>query len=71
MTVLLVTTAYRLTENNTRRIFPEIATGARIMQLPKRSAGETVGFDQGGDVALILDADGRTLASWTFDHWED
>ena len=60
--------AYRLTENHTRRILPEIATGARIMQLPKRANGETVGFDQGGDVALILDADGRTLAEWTFDY---
>jgi|688.fasta_scaffold2072338_1 hypothetical protein len=57
---------YRLTLNNTGRILPEVVTSERVMQLPKRRNGESIGFDNGGDVALILDADGKTLAEYEY-----
>jgi len=57
---------YRMTENTTRRALPENATGMRLMQIAKRAKGEIIGFDSGGDTALLMDADGRTLAQWEF-----
>jgi hypothetical protein len=57
---------YRLTHNGTNRALPETVTSPRIMQLPKRKQGESIGFDNGGDTALILNADGKTLAKYEY-----
>jgi hypothetical protein len=53
---------YHLIENNTKRAFPETVTSLSVM----RKLGESVGFDNGGDIALVLDADGRTLAQYEY-----
>ncbi len=58
---------YRLIENTTARALPDSVTGLRLMAYPRRRDGESIGFDDGGDTALLLDADGRALASWQFD----
>jgi hypothetical protein len=58
---------YYLAQNNTTRALPEQVTGARLMQLAKRRNGESIGFDNGGEFALLLDADGKTLAQWQHD----
>ena len=58
---------FYLEQNATNRILPEIATGHRLMQMARRRNGETIGFDNGGETALLLDADGKTLAAWNFD----
>lgn len=58
---------YYLTENNTNRALPGYATGIRLMCYAKRANGESIGFDNGGELALLLDADGKTLAQWQFD----
>lgn len=57
---------YRLTENKTGRALPEAVASVRVLQLAKRKKGESIGFDEGGDVALILDADGNTLARYDY-----
>jgi hypothetical protein len=57
---------YHLIENNTKRAFPETVTSLSVMRLPKRKLGESVGFDNGGDIALVLDADGRTLVQYEY-----
>lgn len=59
---------FYLDQNATRRALPEVATGRRLMQMAGRRNGETIGFDNGGETALLLDADGKTLASWQFDN---
>lgn len=59
---------FYITDNNTRRQMPEAATGMRLMQIAKRRDGESIGFDNGGETALLLDANGKTLAKWQFDH---
>jgi hypothetical protein len=58
---------YYLTENKTPRALPGHATGLRLMAYARRRDGESIGFDNGGDTALLLDANGRTLAAWQFD----
>ena len=58
---------YHLKQNDTNRTYPEKVNSIRIMQLAKRKQGESVGFDNGGDTALILDADGKTLARYEYD----
>jgi len=58
--------AYHLTLNLTNRAFPARVDSDRIMRLAKRARGESVGFDNGGDLALIFDADGRTLAQYDY-----
>ena len=59
---------FYLTENNTRRALPETATGLRLLQAaPKRRNGEGLEFHDGGDIAVLCDADGATLARWQFD----
>jgi hypothetical protein len=60
-------TMFYLEQNTTKRQLPEAATSHRIMQTANRRNGESIGFDNGGDTALLLDADGKTLASWQFD----
>ena len=55
---------YYLTENKTARALPGYATGLRLMSYARRCDGESIGFDNGGETALLLDADGRTLAAW-------
>ena len=57
---------YTLTENTTARAYPTRVDSVRIMQLAKRKAGESIGFDNGGDLALILDANGNTLAAYEY-----
>jgi hypothetical protein len=57
---------YNLIQNNTNRAFPEKADSMCIIQLAKRRNGESVGFDCGGDFAVILDADGKTLAQYEY-----
>lgn len=58
---------YKLIENNTaRRSFPEKVSTEAVMRLARRSGGESVGFDEGGDIAIVLDADGRTLALYRY-----
>ena len=58
--------AYHIVFNVTKRIMPEIATGLHIMRYVRRRNGESIGFDDGGETASILDADGNTLAKWEF-----
>jgi hypothetical protein len=58
---------YKLIENNTaRRAFPAKVSTEAVMRLANRAFRESVGFDEGGDVALVLDADGRTLALYRY-----
>lgn len=57
---------YKMTANNTSRAYPETVTSQSVMRLPKRKQGETIGFDNGGDIALVMDADGRTLAQYEY-----
>lgn len=57
---------YHLYSNFTGRTLPEKVTSGRVVQLPKRSKGESLGFDQGGDIALIIGPDGETLAEYTY-----
>jgi hypothetical protein len=57
---------YRLTANLSNRSFPESVTSENVMRLAKRRNGESVGFDNGGDVALVLDADGNALAEYEY-----
>lgn len=57
---------YHLIENNTKRDFPETVTSLSILRLPKRRLGETIGFDNGGDIALVLDSDNRTLVQYEY-----
>ena len=57
---------YTLIENTTARAYPTRVDSVRIMQLAKRKAGESIGFDNGGDLALIFDADGKTLATYEY-----
>lgn len=57
---------YKLTINNTTRTYPETVTSMTILRLPKRKLGESVGFDNGGDTGLVLDADGRTLVQYEY-----
>lgn len=59
---------FYLTENNTKRTLPEHATGISILCLARRYDGESIGFDNGGEIALLLDADGKTLGQWQFDN---
>lgn len=60
---------FYLTENNTRRALPETATAQEMFRLgaPRRRNGEGLEFHNGGDVAVLCDADGATLARWQFD----
>jgi hypothetical protein len=60
-------TAYFLKTNNSSRAMPESATVGRILQLVRRRKGESIGFDNGGEIALILGPDGETVASWVYD----
>jgi len=57
---------YRLTANLSNRAFPETATSENVMRLAKRRNGESIGFDNGGDIALVLDADGNALAEYEY-----
>jgi hypothetical protein len=58
---------YNLKQNDTNRAYPSQVNSIRIMQLAKRKQGESIGFDDGGDTALILDANGKTLARYEYD----
>ena len=57
---------YKMTANNTRCVYPETVTSQSINRLAKRKFGETIGYNNGGDTAVILDADGRTLAQYEY-----
>lgn len=57
---------WRLTINNTERALPPVIDTDKIVKLPKRKQFESIGFDEGGDVALILDADGKVLARYDY-----
>lgn len=57
---------YHLIENTTKRRFPAKADAETIECLPRRRAGESLGYDGGGDIAVILDADGKTLARYRY-----
>jgi hypothetical protein len=57
---------YKLTLNNTTRALPETVSSFGFNRLAKRRLGESVGFDNGGDIALVFDADGHTLAEYTY-----
>jgi len=61
------TMPYRLTENYTTRDLPTISVGLDLLRFCPRNKGESFGFDNGGDIALLIDADGKTLAVWTFE----
>lgn len=57
---------YKLTHNNTKRAFPATVSSDSFLGLAKRRVGESIGFDNGGDIALVIDADGRTLAQYAY-----
>lgn len=67
---------YKLTKNNTTRALPQTVSSfphtgyafvtIGLMRLAKRRIGESIAFDNGGDIALVLDADGHTLAEYTY-----
>ena len=57
---------YKMTSNNTNRAYPETVTSRSVMQLAKRKQGESIGFDNGGDIALVFDADGHTLVQYEY-----
>ena len=57
---------YKITTNNTKRAYPETVTSKSIMRLAKRRDGESIGFDNDGDIALVLDADGKTLVEYAY-----
>ena len=59
---------FYLTQNNTKRALPGYATGIRLFCHARSANGESIGFDNGGETALLLDADGNTLAQWQFDN---
>ncbi len=57
---------YKMTANNTSRVYPETVTCQSVNRLAKRKFGETIGYNNGGDTAVVLDADGRTLAQYEY-----
>lgn len=57
---------YKLTQNNTTRAFPAKVSTEAVMRIANRAMRESVGFDEGGDVAVVLDADGRALARYRY-----
>ena len=59
---------FYLIKNNTKRALPEYATGICLFTYARRANGESIGFDNGGEIALLLDANGKTLAQWQFDN---
>jgi hypothetical protein len=57
---------YKMTANNTSRVYPETATSQSVNQLAKRRFGETIEYNNDEGTAFVLDADGRTLAQYDY-----
>ena len=54
---------YTLTHTTTRRALPLTIASLRDLQAyVNRKEAESVGSNKGGDVVVLLDGDGRTLA---------
>lgn len=57
---------YMLYMNQSGRDLPAKIDSDRAHRIARRSKGESIGYDQGGDVMLLLDADGNELATYTY-----
>lgn len=59
---------FTLTATTTRRALPQAATSREVADLPNRANGESIGYNKGGEEAVILSADNKVLATYT---WQD
>lgn len=57
---------YVLYMNQSGRDLPAKIDSDRAHRIARRSKGESIGYDQGGDILLLLDADGNDLAIYTY-----
>ena len=56
---------YLLTYTNTRRTLPCMGTGHDLSAIANRAHGEGLEYHKGGDEAVLVSADGKTLAIYT------